>query len=608
MNTTSLEDFFKEQIRKGADVKFLQYEDNIKTYCDTQINLSKIIHDRFYSDKEYNQQDPHCLMINIEQYEDRYRSAREELKKINVTNFVHLKATYWKEKLNVENDINFILHFLKQFNKDINCDLNINKVIFNEFSECSDKKIEIQDGPLGCYCSHLRAMIYGYLNFKDYTIIVEDDLLISDTYLIEKYINCIPDDWDIIFMNSVPKNRLYSEPYYKFIDEFHSCHFYIIKNKRMPEIFKHMYPIYEQVDVLIAKLINKLNIYNIADVCYQKNYSTDTQNNLNTIFKSSNYAYIRSHIDIIKDNLTYFCNKYLPDNDKNNSILVSHLMYENLFLFIMNTRSSMDTKYLNNINKEDYDMQSDSQLDIDINTKEYQELFNSIYIFLIYTKKGINIKECAAAILNVMLFIIKKFTLHNTIDQETQEELKALSFGATSQTYILKKHNIVIKQYNDKLRWLAEDHDNSNDIFNKELKILQKLDKLVNQQVNLETYDNNNLLRLKYEGVSLHTEFNLPEDWKEQIKDIFDNLTKNNIYYPEFKLENILVLNNKISFVDYGLAKIQNNNKVNLEINQDNYNKFIDLLEKLNDKFKNITNREKRYELYFTFMQNINLN
>ncbi len=593
-----LADFFKEQIRKGADVKFLQYEENMKSYCDTQINLTKIIHDRFYSNQEYNSQDAHCLMINIEECIDRYRSTREELKKINITNFVHLKATYWKDKANFQDDLTFVMQFLKQYNLDIYLD----KITINDFSECNDKKIEIQDGPLACYCSHLRAMIYGFLNFNDYTIIVEDDLLIADTALLEKYIKCIPDDWDIIYMNSAPKHKIYNEPYYRFTEEFHSCHFYIIKNKRMPEIFEHMYPVFEQVDVLIAKLIHKLNIYNIADVCYQKNYSTDTQNNLNVIFNSTNYDYIRGHINIIRTNLTYFCNKFLPNNDKNNDILVSQLMYENLFLFILNNKSSMDTKYIDNINKENY---ISDNLDDITSTPEYEALFNSIYIFLIYTKKGINIKETAASLLNAMLFIIKKFTLHMTIDHDTQEELKALSFGSTSQTYILEKNNIVIKQYNDKLRWLSEDHDNSQDIFNKEIEILQKLNKIDINQVNLDK----KLIRLKYEGVSLHTDFNLPEDWKEQIKNIFDNLTNNNIYYPEFKLENILVLDNKISFIDYGLASNKVNlasNQVNLANNQVNYNKFIDLLDKLNDKFKNITDREKRYELYHIFMQNVN--
>jgi hypothetical protein len=56
----------------------------------------------------------------------------------------------------------------------------------NDFSEINDPNIYIQDGPLACYCSHVRGMIYGHLNFEDYTIIIEDDAFISNTENIEK--------------------------------------------------------------------------------------------------------------------------------------------------------------------------------------------------------------------------------------------------------------------------------------------------------------------------------------------------------------------------------------------------------------------------------------
>ena len=112
----------------------------------------------------------------------------------------------------------------------------------------------IQDGPLGCYCSHLRAMIYGYINFEKYTIIVEDDISITNTENIEKYLKCIPDDWDIICVGAIGKNKIYDEPYYKFTDEFHSTHFYIINHKCMDKLFRHMYPITDQVDVLVSEI------------------------------------------------------------------------------------------------------------------------------------------------------------------------------------------------------------------------------------------------------------------------------------------------------------------------------------------------------------------
>ncbi len=151
--------------------------------------------------------------------------------------------------------MSYVLKFLKKFNPKIN-----DKLLINEFSEPDNKNIQIQDGPLACYCSHLRAMIYGYNNFKDYTVLVEDDIKIINTEKIEKYIKEIPNDWDIICLSSIAKNVTYKEPYYKFTDEFHSTHFYIIKNKCMPLLFSCVYPITDQIDVLISDNIHKLNV------------------------------------------------------------------------------------------------------------------------------------------------------------------------------------------------------------------------------------------------------------------------------------------------------------------------------------------------------------
>lgn len=70
------------------------------------------------------------------------------------------------------------------------------------------------------------------------------------------------------------------------------------------------------------------------------------------------------------------------------------------------------------------------------------------------------------------------------------------------------------------------------------------------------------------------------------------------IYYPEFNLNNIVILNDDIYFVDFGLAKNTNDS------NTDNCNIFIKLLKILVDKFKNKTLKQKHI-LYNTFMNNM---
>ena len=110
-------------------------------------------------------------------------------------------------------------------------------------------------------------------------------------------------------ITAIGKNKIYDGPYYKFDDEFHSTHFYIINHKCMDRLLRHMYPITDQVDVLISELIHELNIYNIPDTVYQKNITTNTQNNLYVIFNSPHYAVVRETLNKIEVLLNFFANK-----------------------------------------------------------------------------------------------------------------------------------------------------------------------------------------------------------------------------------------------------------------------------------------------------------
>ena len=108
-------------------------------------------------------------------------------------------------------------------------------------------------------------------------------------------------------------------------------------------------------------------------------------------------------------------------------------------------------------------------------------------------------------------------------------------------------------------------------------------------------------------GNSLYNHFFLPEDWQEQITTNFNNLTQNNIYYPEFNLKNIVYLNGKLAFIDYGLAIFYDNDTICNNIN--NCAIFIELLTLLNEKFKSIDSNDthKKQVLYITFINNIKI-
>lgn len=573
----------------GVDVKRFQYEEYANNLSDKKINIKEIIENNLFKRKI----DMNCIMINLEKDYKRYENTINEFKKISLNNFSHLKATYWKDKKQLINDLSFVLNFLSDFNPKIELKL----LEIDQFSKINDDNIHIQDGPLACYVSHLRSMIYGYTNFKDYTIITEDDISVANTENIEKYIKEIPDDWDILMLNACSKNKIYNNIWYKFDDEFHSTHFYIINHKCMPVLFKNLYPITDQVDVLISNCHKELNIYNIQETVYQKNISTNTQNNLHVIFNSPHYEPIRERIKKIENGLSFFIDNILSDNTERNKILSLNLMYDILYEYVLHHNPNSIEEH--NDNKENYMINISEYIDF----PAYIEMLESMRFFLQCSKKGIKDESESVNLISIFLHTIENFKYHNTIDDEFNEKLKAYGFGSTAHVYLLPVNKIVVKKYNDKLRWTTEGHDNSLDIFKKELNILKKIQNL-NSVPKLISFDiENKTIKMSYCGESLYDNFNLPKDWQTQITDIFNELTNNGIFYPEFRLQNILVLDGKITFVDYGLAEFKDSID-----NTNNLNNFIKYLNILNSKLSDIVDRNKKLQLITTFLNNIKIN
>ena len=566
------QDELKTHLATGVDAKIMQYEENALNISDDTIDFPNLLGGK-----------QTIILINMERHQERYKTTLEQLKKLSIQNFVHVKGTDGKNKTQLEADLTYILQFLKIYNDKVIDD----QVKINEFSETNIPGVHLQDGPLGCYCSHVRSLIYGYLSDSDYTIICEDDISITNTENIQKYLPQIPNDWDIIFLNSRGKNVIYDEPFYKFVDEFHSGHFYIVRNSSIPQILKGMYPMDDQVDVLISNLHRDLNMYNIPDTVYQKNLETNTQNNLDIIFSSPNYIPVTDALSKCEKLLNHFANDILPNNESRNELIVKHLMYDVLYNFILTNEHSSDDP-----NKEDFVFENPYT-----DTEEYSLLKKFIGFFLQCAKKGINPRLASESLSNVLLYTLYKFKdLHNTQD-ESGDICKAYGFGSTAHTYKVG-NELLIKRYNKKLRWTTNGHDNSRIIKSKEMDILWKL-KDVDSVPNILDYDHQDLV-LEFRGESLYNNFILPADWKEQITNIFSELTTHNIYYPEFRLQNILVSNDKISFVDFGLAEVRENCD-----NTENLHKFLSNLELLDNKFTDITDLDARHRLISTFLKNV---
>ena len=542
-------------------------------YSETKsINIVKLIEYHFNTTLNTN-----CILINIKKDIDRFQSSKEELKKIGINNFVQFDATYWKDSYILEKDLNTVIDFLKRFNNSI----TTTSIKINEFSETNIPDIKIQAGPLACFCSHVKSMIYAYHNFSNYTIIVEDVISIDNIDNIQKYIQCIPNDWDIICFNSKSISTI-EENYYKFHSSFYHLHFYIIKNTCLPTIFENLYPITDQIDIMIGNLHDKLNIYNINNTVTQKNFITNIQNNLHIVYNTPVYSTLRNEITILEELLIkYIDNCFNNDYIYNIKIaqkIIEDVIYSNIFNNIPNI--ILGTSNNNDIN----------------------DLFIQIQKIVSYFVKDINTSKLTSYIYNEIKFIIDSFTLNNeTVSNlNFNDIMKAYDFGSTASVYILGSNDLIVKVYNTKLRWKSNNHDILYDIFKRELEILQKLNLV-------HSYDEDSLLiKMYYKGESLLNNFKLPMDYKEQIKGIFENLNTCNIYYPEFNLNNILILKDKISFIDYGLANI--NKEFQSDCNKDNCKIFIELLEILENRFNLIEDTKQIHILYNTFMNNMRNN
>lgn len=510
------------------------------------------------------------IIINILKDKQRYKNTIEELKKLKVNNFVHLVATYWKEKNKMENDLNFVINFLHRFNK-LEESPNIK---INQFSEISDPNITIQDGPLACYISHLRAMIYGYTNFDDYTIIVEDDIDIKNTSLIEKCLNEVPDDWDIILFNSCPKHVNYGDKtMYKFINEFHSLHFYIIKNSSYQKIFKKLYPVTDQVDVLVSNCFSELNCYNISGKCVmQKNISTNTQNNLHIIYNSPHYHNVRKDVSTIKYQIMSNLQKKLIDNCDNNKFLCIKILFDVVFSYV-------DEDF---IQLKDYEYKNTIK-----NNIKLEIFYDAVLHFLYSVKKGSDIAKSAENIIGRIIEIINMFNFHGKeiIINNKLLKLFAYSYGTSydCEFVLYKCSDYIIKQY------VGNDVSLVKKAFDTDMKF--QMEKQNNSNVLIGKYFNpdNNMIIFESDGNLLMEKWNLPVNYEEQIKNY--NVMMNN---DKITVNNVIIENNKLLFF-------------NISNCEKNIINILNVLNTLNTKYQNLKSDdiEHRYVLYKIFCTNI---
>jgi len=571
---------------KKEDDSISSFKNSNVINSENNIYLNKLLESHFH--KASSLSNNNCILLNLKKDISRLKTSKYELKKLSIDNPFYLDTTYWKDKEQLLKDLNHILKFLQQFNSEINIE---KEVSINSFSEPDDVFIKIQSGPLACYCSHVNAMIHGYLNFKNYTIICEDDINIDCISNIENCISLIPNDWDIICLNSLPvtqTSNISGMPYFKFNNSFYRLHFYIIKNSCFDTIFKNLYPIKDQIDIVISSLHDKLNIYNIPNTVSQNFFTTNIQNNLHVIYNTPVYSKLVKEIVKLEKIIQQIVNIHLSENSEYNKNISNKIIEDVIYNNIFNNIDEKINSVLEKFECKEYHQYYEHPV--------YNQINKIIYNYN-FIKENNNVKNFILHIIDEIHFIISSFELHNKF--ENGIIIKAYNFGSTSSVY--KHGDDIIKIYNKRLRWVCDGHNNITKIFKKELNILQSLNHLI------EYDDEKMVFRIKYKGESLYNHFSLPVDYKDQINKIFEDFNSRNLYYPEFNINNMIVDDeDMISFIDFGLANI-NEHDICYEngINYENCKNFIELLEILDSRFKNVENSKQIQILYNTFINNM---
>lgn len=612
---------YKRSVHTGTDVKKLQYKicyDAIRGDNDV-FDIHACIRERFGIGKAGQ---ANTVLVNLERDEMRYHSAVREFKLLCVQDFVHLKATYWKERDAFCRDMNSVLAFLRPYNAALagGNGSESGALTFDAlFSQFSDPNIQIQDGPLACYCSHVRALIYGFLHFADYTVVVEDDFHINDLATLRKQLRLVPDDWDVICCGAQPIHRFYEGACYKFTDLFHSTQFYIVRNACMPMLFSGVYPIVDQIDILISKMHAVLNIYNIPNVIMQKNYETNTQNNLYVIYNSPNYEYLRTTLASVKSGLCDVLCEAAGDSDAIDAI-AQKMIFDVVFNRITSLcgDESSDNKEISSISSSsvvgngDGDGKAAAATDATtydayfVNTQR-EKLRKGLYIVINSCVKGVDVEHTVDNMLDDLYHIVDGFRDGGATALNLH--LRPLNYGSTSNVFLDSATGHVVKVYVDELRWKhsAADHCDSLVVMRKEADLLARIWGVpgVPQLINYD--EQRRTLVTNYLGRSLFDQFVLPPDWREQLRRIFHDLEKCGIEYPEFNLKNIVCSKDgsRLGLVDFGLAKVCDINTTTAN-NSSNANAFIQLVELMQDKMSSAAadNVEQRHVLYHTLLTN----
>jgi len=598
---------------RGIEIKRFQYEQHATIRVENPINIYDVL--------DVSPDDLEVVLINLPKDTERYHQAVAEITgKLGVQKFNHLLATYWRDSEGLVNDLTTVGQVLTR-NPEYTTTVNA-------YSEVSDPQIRIQDGPLACFISHVRALLWG-MNTRPigYTLVLEDDFVITNTQALADGLRGIIDsidstdsmngnvneNWDIIFWGSISLDpELADLPWHRVTSPFHSSHAYLINNQHATRILDRLYPVYDQIDVIISDSRDQLTIYNIPNCVYQRDIETNTQNNLDAIFHAPNYHYLRMAIGFIRDGLTECANKLLVDlAPESTARIVQHLMTSVIYNTITNYA----------------DWAFDTELTPDATRVIPSSVSQHLNTLITHCVKGKSVQFICNSIQNSCARLLTGLAELHNMDYLIQDDevirLQAYNFGSTCRTYSdsdSMQPRYILKVYDPVPRWTCAGHSTTEEIFVNESRILEQLYPVcLNTITNSDCHEPiiNYQLRhilMPYAGPSLYDcPVALPENWQIQIAGIFLWLSTVGVYYPEFNLANICVSEDgRMSFIDFGLAKLEScfDNKLFSDstdtnnLNKGNCEVFISLLSELMPRLQKETSLDEQHRLYHAFIRN----
>ena len=131
------------------------------------------------------------------------------------------------------------------------------------------KHYQLTRGAIGCYLSHMHCYKLIRDGKADYGIIFEDDVVFKEynvMKMLNKYLQYIPEDWDILLMHCIcyvcGKHK-----YYYDVQRYILMHAYVVNKKgagKLLEALEHK-PIEQQIDSELSKMAidEKIKIYSL---------------------------------------------------------------------------------------------------------------------------------------------------------------------------------------------------------------------------------------------------------------------------------------------------------------------------------------------------------